>query len=98
MHQLDSETLANTSAPIDDWVDKYILEEDRPIVFEAIEKATKTKSLFELEHRVRLADGSIGWVLSRAVPLFGSDGEIIEWFGAGSDDGTAQVQRETARE
>lgn len=85
MHELDSDTLASTSGPLEDWPSRYILEEDRPQVFAAIERAIRTRSLFELEHRVRLADGSIGWVLSRAVPLMTPAGEIIEWFGAGSD-------------
>jgi signal transduction histidine kinase/ActR/RegA family two-component response regulator len=30
-------------------------------------------------------DGSIGWTRSRAVPLFGAQGEILEWFGAAVD-------------
>jgi PAS domain S-box-containing protein len=85
MYQLNSETLAITADPIEGWIDKYILDDDRPMVSAAIERAIETKSLFELEHRVWLADGKIGWVLSRAVPLLGPDGEITEWFGAGSD-------------
>ncbi|MBE7220848.1 MAG: PAS domain-containing protein, partial [Caulobacteraceae bacterium] len=71
MYQLDSQTLANTSEPIEDWVGKYILPEDLPTVRAAIGKAIGARSLFELEHRVRLADGVIGWVVSRAVPLLG---------------------------
>ncbi|SAK85934.1 PAS/PAC sensor hybrid histidine kinase [Caballeronia hypogeia] len=85
MFQLDNQTLANTAAPIEDWVEKYIPDEDLPAVRRTIEAAIRTKSLFELEHRVRLAHGGVGWVLSRAVPLLGPDGEITEWFGAGSD-------------
>jgi hypothetical protein len=50
-----------------------------------INEAIRTKSIFELEHRVRQADGSIGWTSSRAVPLLDKNGEIIEWFGASSD-------------
>jgi PAS domain-containing protein len=36
----------------------------------------------EGEHRVPLADGTLGWTFSRAVPLFDARGEIVEWFGA----------------
>lgn len=85
MYQLNSQTLANTADPIDNWPDKYILEEDRERVFAAIQEAIRTKSVFDLEHRVRLADGSIGWVLSRAVPMLGPDGQVTEWFGTGRD-------------
>jgi PAS domain S-box-containing protein len=98
MYQLDSRTLANSSGPIDNWVDKYIPDEDRPRVFAAIEQAIRTRSLYELEHRVLLADGSIGWVVSRAVPLLGHDREVIEWFGVGSDVTVRREALERLRE
>jgi PAS domain S-box-containing protein len=41
--------------------------------------------VFELEHRVRRPDGSLGWTLSRAVPLLDDAGEITEWVGAAID-------------
>ena len=41
--------------------------------------------MFELEHRVRRTDGTLGWTYSRAVPLLNVNGEILEWFGAASD-------------
>lgn len=94
MYQLDSQSLAETAEPIENWVEKYIPESDLPAVRAAIGTAIRTKSLFELEHRVWTADGSIGWVLSRAVPLLGEDGEIIEWFGAG----TVVTERHAAAE
>lgn len=92
MYQLDGQSLASTAAPIEDWVAQYIPDEDLPAVRSAIDQAIRTKSLFELEHRVRQADGSVGWVLSRAVPLLGEDGEISEWFGAATD---TTARRET---
>jgi signal transduction histidine kinase/CheY-like chemotaxis protein len=30
-------------------------------------------------------DGTLGWIFSRAVPLLGQGGEIVEWFGAATD-------------
>lgn len=45
----------------------------------------QTKSLFELEHRVLRVDGTLGWPLSRAIPISDAEGEIMEWFGAASD-------------
>ena len=86
MYQLDGrDVLADTPEPIEDWADRYILSEDRPAVVAVIEDAIRHRSMFELEHRVRGADGGIVWVLSRAVPILGPDGEVVEWFGAGSD-------------
>jgi len=50
-----------------------------------IQRAIETNSLFELEHRVIRVDGSLGWTYSRAVPILGANGDIVEWFGAASD-------------
>ena len=77
--------LADTAGPNTAWLDEYILPEDRPRIWAAIQQAIRTKDLFELEHRVRRADGAIGWTVSRAVPLLDAAGEIREWFGAASD-------------
>ena len=47
---------------------------------------TLENMLMASEERFRaLADGSIGWTFSRAVPILDDGGEIIEWFGAASD-------------
>lgn len=98
MFQLDSQGLASTTEPIDNWVEKYIPAEERGAVFDAIGMAIRSKSLFELEHRVYQADGRIGWVLSRAVPLLGADGQITEWFGAASDVTARKLAEQQLRE
>ena len=77
--------LVDTLDTVENWADTYHLPEDQSEIFAVIQKAIDTKSMFELEHRVRNADGGIGWVLSRAVPLLSDDGEIVEWFGVASD-------------
>ncbi|WP_318531671.1 sensor histidine kinase [Sphingomonas parva] len=98
MYQLDSDTLAVTSEATEDWADHYILPEDRERVGAAIREAIATGTIFELEHRVRLADGSIGWVLSRAVPLRGQNGRIVEWFGAARDVSDRKRTEEALRD
>ena len=79
------EFLADTTSPDSSWLDVYIPADDRPLVLAAIRAASRARRPFELEHRVRRADGSVGWTLSRAIPMLGGDGEIVEWFGAASD-------------
>ena len=77
--------LPDTLEPSRDWLDRYLKPEDQPSILQAIHEAIRTSGNFELEHRVRLVDGSLGWTLSRAVPLRDDAGEIHEWFGAAND-------------
>lgn len=63
----------------------YVYSEDVALATDAIQTAIRDKAVFELEHRVWRADGSVGWTYSRAVPLLDADGEIREWVGAASD-------------
>ncbi|HET8701535.1 MAG TPA: GAF domain-containing protein, partial [Nitrococcus sp.] len=77
--------IADTKRPSRSWLQKYIHPDDQPRVMAVINEAVRTKSLFELEHRVRRVDGTLGWTLSRAIPLLDANGGITEWFGAASD-------------
>jgi len=79
------EFLSDIAGPNRTWLDTYIPPEDRPSVMEAIDDATRTKSIFELEHRVVMEDGTFGWTFSRAIPLLDANGDIVEWFGAARD-------------
>lgn len=86
MRRLDGRGfLVDAQQPQRGWMEDYILPEDRAHVTAIIREAIRTRSQFNLEHRVLRADGSIGWVHSRAVPIVGNDGEIREWFGAAND-------------
>jgi PAS domain S-box-containing protein len=77
--------LSDTGEPIYDWLNKYIHPEDQNHVMSVIREAIRTKGVFQLEHRVLQADGSWGWTFSRAIPIYDHNGEILEWFGAASD-------------
>jgi PAS domain S-box-containing protein len=83
--------IVDTEAPTIDWVETYIPADERPRVRDAIERAIADKELFELEHLVLRADGTVGWTHSRAIPLLDNAGGIVEWFGAASDV-TARVK------
>jgi two-component system CheB/CheR fusion protein len=71
--------------PTRDWLAKYVYFDDQAGAKTAIDRAIATRSVFELEHRVQRLDGSIGWMLSRAVPIVDDKGAIMEWFGAATD-------------
>ena len=86
MRQLDGRGfLSSTDDPSGSWLTRYIHPDDQPRVVAAIDDAIRRRGTFELEHRVIRADGTLGWTLSRAVPLFGADGAIAEWIGTASD-------------
>ncbi|WP_271200236.1 sensor histidine kinase [Methylopila turkensis] len=90
--------LADTETPDPDWFDFYIPKEDQAHVWSVIQKAVEARGVFELEHRVRRADGTIGWTSSRSAPVFGDDGEIVGWFGAASDVTDRREAEERLRE
>jgi signal transduction histidine kinase/CheY-like chemotaxis protein len=77
--------IADTGNPSCNWLLEYIHPDDQPRVKATFNEAIRTKSVFELEHRVFRLDGTLGWTLSRAIPLLDADGKIVEWFGAASD-------------
>ena len=81
----DKNFVVETEVPNGNWLEYYVYRDDQPRLLALVNEAIRTKSLFEMEHRVRRADGSWGWMLSRAVPLLDASGEIVEWFGTGSD-------------
>ncbi len=77
--------LSDMDMPRVAWQAEYLFPEDRAAVAREIDEAIRNKRMLEIEHRVRRADGSVGWTFSRAIPLFDAAGEITEWFGAASD-------------
>jgi PAS domain S-box-containing protein len=77
--------ISDTNEPSRTWLDKYIHPDDQKHVWSAIQRAIETKSVFELEHRVIRVDGTLGWTLSRAIPILDEDGGIVEWLGAAKD-------------
>ncbi|MDY6946958.1 MAG: PAS domain-containing sensor histidine kinase [Pseudomonadota bacterium] len=87
--------IADTTDASGTWLDRYILPEDQSRVLATIEAAIRNDAVFELEHRVIRADGTVGWTFSRAVPIMNSRGDVTEWFGAARDI-TERKQREAA--
>ncbi|MCC2959597.1 PAS domain S-box protein [Massilia sp. IC2-278] len=77
------------------WMEDHIPADERPRLRAAIARAIASRGEFELDHRVLRPDGAVAWVSSRAVPLLGDDGEILEWFGAQTDI-TARVKADQA--
>jgi PAS domain S-box-containing protein len=94
MHHLQgSDFMPEKDGPNSTWVDKYIPLDNQQQVWEVINEAIQTKSIFELVHRFVKMDGTLGWAFSRAIPLLDENGEIEEWIGTVSDI-TARKQNE----
>ena len=90
--------IADTDDPNQSWLDKYIYPDDQPHVMAKIRDAIRTKSVFQLEHRVRRVDGTVGWTYSRAIPMKDASGNITEWFGAASDVTERKATEQALRE
>ncbi|MBF5045628.1 MULTISPECIES: ATP-binding protein [Myxococcaceae] len=94
----DQGALTESPAPTERWLERYIPPEDRAAVSGAISAAIRERRVFSLEHPVRHADGSLGWTLTRVVPILSKEGRILEWFGAASDVTARRQAEERVRE
>lgn len=59
-----------------EWLDS-LHPDDRPAVAEAFEAAKRERAIFEMEYRVRRADGSFTWVSDRGVLTFDDTGAAV---------------------
>ncbi len=67
--------------------------DDAPKVAESWRHAMEHGELFEMEFRLRRADGAYHWMLGRALPLMDSAGRITKWIGTSTDiDGQMAAQ------
>ena len=47
--------------------------------------ALASGNVYQVEHRVRMQDGSYRWHLSRGVPVRDEEGRIVKWYGTATD-------------
>jgi PAS domain S-box-containing protein len=66
------------------WLDA-VHPDDRARVGEAWHAAVQAKSHYEVDHRLRRADGAWRYMEARAVPIPEEDGSIREWIGTHTD-------------
>jgi PAS domain S-box-containing protein len=65
--------------------DQYIHPEDLPATYQSWMQALQSGAAYQAEFRVRGADGSYRWFLTRALPIRDAKGEIVRWFGTCTD-------------
>ena len=66
------------------WLDA-IHPDDRERTNQAWMEAVQTRSLYDIEYRIRGADGNYRYFQARGVPLLDEDGNIREWIGICTD-------------
>ena len=59
--------------------------DDQKRAWAAWQQATKGRSIYSLEARLRRADGVYRWWLVRGAPLHDATGNIVKWFGTCTD-------------
>jgi len=59
--------------------------DDLAHTLKAWNEAAASGSAFQRENRLRMADGSYRWHLSRGIPVRDESGKIIRWFGTATD-------------
>jgi PAS domain S-box-containing protein len=78
------------------WVDA-IHSDDREASLAAWSLSVGTGEPYDIEHRVRMVDGSYRWARSRAYPRRRDDGEICLWYGSTEDVHERKVAEEHQR-
>jgi PAS domain S-box-containing protein len=85
MEQLGGNSLLGEVSGEIDWIGSFVAPTDRDRVRHLLQEAIETRQPLELEHRYLRPDGEVGWLYSRAVPVFDDGGEVTEWFGMATD-------------
>jgi PAS domain S-box-containing protein len=71
--------------------------DDREAVLQRWGAATTQLIEFEMEHRLRRADGEYRWFLRRAFPLLDETGRATQWFGTCTDVDDLKVSQDLLR-
>ncbi|HKE06117.1 MAG TPA: PAS domain S-box protein [Blastocatellia bacterium] len=66
------------------WLDQ-LHPDEREQTFAAWKRTINENEVFDVEYRIRRADGAYRWFKTRALPLRSVEGEILKWFGTSTD-------------
>jgi PAS domain S-box-containing protein len=71
--------------------------DDRPHTARVWSAAVASRTIYQVEHRIRRCDGEYRHMMVRAVPILSEDGTISEWIGVHTDV-SAQMRAKEAAE
>jgi PAS domain S-box-containing protein len=77
------------------WLDRVMHPDDRQRTLDAWNAALQGRAPYDLEYRLRRADGVYRWFKARGVPVRDQQGSILKWFGTCTD---VHDQREALEE
>jgi PAS domain S-box-containing protein len=72
--------------------------DDLQATLDAWQHSLASGSMYEVEHRVRLANGEFRWHLSRGVPARNEQGEIVKWYGTATDIHETRLSQEALQQ
>ncbi|MBU3736498.1 MAG: EAL domain-containing protein [Methylobacterium sp.] len=78
--------------------EEITFRDDRERVRQAIEEAVRKQQRYDLEYRIRRADGELRWVWERGSPLFNPDGRVEALEGFIQDITLRKLSEQAARE
>ena len=95
--RLDFSTSSSDAAFGEKWT-KYVHPDDLPGVLEANTRASKVRSGFSKEYRLRRRDGVYRWMFDVAVPRIGPDGTFAGFIGSAVDITDQKLAQEALEE
>jgi PAS domain S-box-containing protein len=70
----------------DGWAFEPVLHpDDRAAALTLWRRSLETGEPYEIEYRLRRADGEYRWFIGRALPMHDDDGAVLRWFGTCTD-------------
>lgn len=73
-------------------------DEDLESTLAAWQRAVQDASTYEITHRLKRADGTTHWYLTRAIPVRDGEGRVTEWLGTTTDIDVQKRTEEALRE
>ncbi|MGB7149610.1 MAG: PAS domain-containing protein, partial [Terriglobales bacterium] len=75
------EYFGRTTAQLNGWsTGDEVHPDDLPSVYSAWKHSVETMSVYDVDHRLRRADGVYRWFHARGLPLCDSEGHVLRWY------------------
>jgi PAS domain S-box-containing protein len=79
------------------WLD-YVYVDDKQPAMDHWMSCVESGANYEVEYRMRSADGAYRWFRARALPIRDNEGKILKWYGTCSDIHDSKVLEQSIRD